>query len=100
VKNFDPNNLGTLPIIPLCGAASMEVPEPVRATITSTRLEDVLSWIVTRMHAVSKPLIASMITSEPERGALHGAADVLISTLAKPKLRQVLEKELSGVIAD
>jgi hypothetical protein len=31
---------------------------------------------------------------------LHGAADVLISTLAKPKLRQVLEKELSGVIAD
>ena len=100
MNNFDPQNLGTLPVIPLCGTALPEVPDPPRATISSARLDDILGWIVTRMHAVAKPLIAGMITSEPQRGVVHGAAELLISTLAKPKLRQALEKELKGVIAD
>ena len=100
MNSFDPKNLGTLPIIPLCGTAVEEVPDPQRATITSERLETILGWIVTRLHAVARPLIAGVITSEPERVALHGAADLLISTLARPKLKQALERELNAVIVD
>jgi hypothetical protein len=100
VKDFDPNNLGTLPIVPLCGTASMEVPEPARATITSARLDDILNWIVNRLHAVSTPLIRSLTVPEVERIALHGAADTLISTLARPKLKKALEEQLKDVTAD
>ena len=90
----------TLPIIPLCGTAAPEVPEPQRATITSNRLDDILNWIVNRLHAVSTPLIRSLTVPEVERIALHGAADTLISTLARPKLKKALEEQLKDVIAD
>lgn len=92
---------GTLPIIPLCGTAAPEVTEPDRATITSDRLDDILDWSVQRMHAVARPLINSLnVPSELERGALRGAADTLIATLAKPKLRKALEDQLQDVIKD
>ena len=100
MKNFDPDNLGTLPIIPLCGTAASEVPEPQRATINSDRLDDILNWIVARLHAVSTPLIRSLTVPEVERIALRGAADTLISTLARPKLKKALEEQLKDVIAD
>jgi len=35
-----------------------------------------------------------------ERIALHGAADTLISTLARPKLKKALEEQLKDVTAD
>jgi hypothetical protein len=100
MKNFDPGNLGTLPIIPLCGTAAMEVPEPARATITSARLGHVQNWIVDRLHAVTKPLIESVITSEFESWTARSAVDTLISTWGKAKLKEVLAKELKDVIAD
>jgi hypothetical protein len=96
----DPEQKDTLPIIPLCGTAAPEVPEPKRATITSNRLDDILNWIVNRLHAVSTPLIRSLTVPEVERIALHGAADTLISTLARPKLKKALEEQLRDVIAD
>ena len=87
----------TLPIIPLCGTAANEVPEPVRAKISQDRLDQVLSWIESRMHAVSRPLIDSIANAELERTVLRGAANTLI-TLAKPKLRDLLQNKLQDVI--
>jgi Patatin-like phospholipase len=94
----DPNQKDTVPIIPLCGTAATEVPEPERAKISSARLGHVLNWIVDRLHAISKPLIASVITSEFDSWAARSAVDTLISTWGKAKLREVLEKELEAVI--
>jgi len=87
----------TVPIIPLCGSAKDEVPEPQRAKISADRLNDVLNWIVSRAHAVSKPLINSVVSAEVERAVLSGVANTLI-TLAKPKLRDALEAQLKDVI--
>jgi hypothetical protein len=95
----DPDQENTLPIIPLCGTALPEVVEPVRATITSARLNDVQNWIVDRLHAVTKPLLESVIGSGPENWAARSAVDTLISTWGKAKLKDVLQKELKDVIA-
>ena len=88
----------TVPIIPLCGSAAAEVPEPERAKITMTRLGHVLNWIVDRLHAVSKPLIGSVVTSDFNLWAAQSALDTLISTWGRAKLREVLETQLKEVI--
>jgi hypothetical protein len=91
---------GTLPIIPLCGTAVSEVLSPARATITSARLAHILNWIVDRLHAVAKPLLEDSIGANSlENWAARSALDTLISTWAKNKIRDVLMKELDGVIA-
>jgi hypothetical protein len=97
--NSYPSQENTLPIIPLCGTAAMEVPEPSRATITTARLGYVLNWIVDRLHAIAKALIASAITSDIERWRARSALDTLISTWGKAKLKEVLQTELKDVIA-
>ena len=89
----------TLPIIPLCGTAAPEVLEPQRAKIDSDKLDEILDWAVTRMHAVAKPMIESLTVPDWEKVALRGAVDTLIATLAKPKLRKALEEQLKHVIA-
>ena len=99
IKDFDPGNSGTLPIIPLCGTANPEVPEPMRATITSARLDEVLDWIVNRLHAVIRPLLDGLSIPEVQKLVLRGAADTLISTWAKKKLKEALEQELKEVIS-
>ena len=88
----------TVPIIPLCGTAAEEVPEPKRATISAARLDEVLSWIVKRLHAVSGPLIEGLNMPAPDKVGLHGAANILISTLARTKLRDALQTQLQEVI--
>ena len=99
MKSFDPNNLGTLPIIPLCGTALPEVPAPARATITSARVGHIQNWIIDRLHAVTKPLLESVIGSGFENWAARSAVDTLISTWGKGKIKAVLQKELKGVIS-
>lgn len=99
IHKFDPQQLNSLPLIPLCGSAVAEVPAPARATITSARVADVLNWIVNRMRAVAKPLIESAIGSGLENWAARSAVDTLISTWGKAKLKEALEKELSEVIS-
>jgi len=93
----DPDQKDTAPIIPLCGTAAPEVPEPLRAKIQSDRLEQVLEWIENRLHAVSKPLVDSAVSGELERALLLGALNPLIR-LAKPKLRDLLHDQLKEVL--
>jgi len=88
----------TAPIIPLCGTAEDEVPEPPRAKIAAARLDQVLDWIENRLRAVSKPLVDGAVSAELERALLLGALNPLIK-LAKPKLRDVLREKLKAVIA-
>lgn len=94
----NPDRKDTLPIIPLCGTAAHEVPEPERAKIAADRLGHVLNWIIDRLHAVSGPLVASVIKADFEAWAARSALDTLISTWGKAKVREVLETQLKEVI--
>lgn len=96
---FDPHQQHSIPIIPLCGSAVLEVPVPARATITSARVGHILNWIVDRLHGVAKPLLEDAIGSGVESWAARAAVDILIATWGKAKLRDLLQKELAGVIS-
>ena len=98
VKAFDPEGKGRLPIIPLCGSAVAEVSQPARATITQTRVDQIIGWVVARMHAVAKRMIEKAI-SGPQGLAAHQGADIIISTIGKAKVRSYLQNALSDVIA-
>jgi hypothetical protein len=89
---------GTLPIIPLCGSAVPTVSDPVRATITSDRVDKIIDWAVGRMHAVAKPLLDSIVKGGLDHLAVP-AVEVLISTVGRAKLREVLQEELKDVIS-
>jgi Patatin-like phospholipase len=98
VKAFDPEGKGTLPVIPLCGSAVAEVSQPARATITQARVDQIIGWVVARMHAVSKRMIEKAI-SGPQGLAAHQGADIIISTIGKAKVKSYLQNALSNVIA-
>lgn len=100
ITAFDPQGTGFLPIIPLCGTAVAEVPAAPRATITSARVADILNWIVNRLKAVAKPIIGSALGTGIGGDAARDAADILISTLVKAKLKVLLQKELGDLIVD
>jgi len=53
---------------------------------------------VDRLHAVTKPLLESAIGTGFEIWAAISAVDTLISTWGEAKLRDLLQKELKGVI--
>jgi predicted acylesterase/phospholipase RssA len=89
----------TLPIIPLCGSAVAEVPSPVRGAITQARLDNVVEWSVSRLKAVAKPLLEVALGSGIRDFAVRDAADLLIATWGKSKLKQALQKELGDVIS-
>jgi Patatin-like phospholipase len=99
-SRFDPRQQGWLPIIPLCGTAETEVPEPKPGTISSARVGHIVNWIVDRLHSISKPLIGSVIDSELEAWAARSALHTLISTWGRRKINDFIRNELSEVIAD
>ena len=96
----DAKGLTTLPIIPLCGTALPEVPEPVRATISTARVNQVLDWAVNRLHAVTTPLLESLLGTGFKDLVARETVDALISNVGKAKLKILLEKELKEVISD
>jgi predicted acylesterase/phospholipase RssA len=100
LEKFDPKQTGSLPIVPLCGTAVDEVKYPERQKIPKDRVAHIVNWAVDRMHAVTKPLLASVIKSDFDCWAARSAADTLISTWGKSKLKEVLQKELAGLILD
>jgi predicted acylesterase/phospholipase RssA len=100
LDRFDPAQRNSLPLIPLCGTAAVEVPAPDRATITSSRVGHVVNWIVDRLHAVTKAVVDSTIGTGFESWAIRSAADGLISTWGKAKLKAALQKQLGDVISD
>jgi hypothetical protein len=99
LDKFDPQQLNSIPLIPLCGTASAQVPAPDRAAITSARVGHVLNWIVDRMHSVAKPLLETAIGPGFESWAARAALDTLISTWGRAQLKEVLQKELNDVIS-
>ncbi|WP_446745648.1 patatin-like phospholipase family protein [Silvibacterium acidisoli] len=99
LQAFDPKGHGTLPIIPLCGTAIPEIPQPARATITKARLRRIEKWCTRRMHAVAKPLLESVFGRGFVAWSLNVALYPLISTVIKNKVRNYLNKELAHVIA-
>ncbi len=90
----------TLPIIPLYGTAVDEVPLPSPARITMARLNHVVGMVIDRLHAVSKPLLDSMIGTGFESWALRSALNGYLATLGRAKLKAYLRKTLAEVIAD
>ena len=100
IKAFDPGNSGYIPIIPVCGTAVAEVAAPARATITSSRVDEILDSIVERLRAVTKPLLESAIGSGVKDFAARVAIDGIISTWGKAKLEDLLQKELKEVIKE
>ncbi len=99
-SRFDPLQKGSLPIIPLCGTAEIEVPAPKPASISSARVGHIVNWIVDRLHGISKPLLSGVIDSELEAWAARSALDTLISTWGRRKINDFIRRELNGVIAD
>jgi predicted acylesterase/phospholipase RssA len=99
LSTYDPTNTGTLPLIPLCGTALQEVPQPERAAITSARVGHIVNWAVDRMHAIAKPLVEQTLGTGFESWTARAALDTLISTAGKAKLNDYLRKQLDGLIA-
>jgi predicted acylesterase/phospholipase RssA len=100
IGDFAGDQPGTLPIIPLCGSAAAEVHAPIRATISSTRVDQIVDWATGRLRAVAKHLIDDSIKPAFQNQAAKAAAETLISTIGKTKLREALTKNLAGVIAN
>jgi hypothetical protein len=75
------------------------VPAPPRATITQSRLNHILNWIVDRLHAVARPMIESSVGTGFEGFTVRQAADILITTVAKPKIRKLLQDQLGDLIS-
>lgn len=98
LEAFAPSQ-NTLPIIPLCGSAVPEVQAPPRATITSARVSHIVNWVVDRLHGVTKPLLESVIQSDFDAWSARSAADVLISTWGRAKIRDYLQEQLKDVTA-
>jgi len=90
----------TLPIIPLCGSARPEVPNPAHAKIDANRLDQIVDWIVKRLQAVSGPLLASVTRHEWEKVAAEAVVHKLISDWGRARITEYLNKGLQGVIRD
>jgi len=99
VAAFDPHNLGTLPIVPLCGTAVPEVTEPARATIAAARVDQIIDLVVQRLHAVVKPMLESALGEGFKDAVVRTAVDALISTLGKDKIGTYLRQQLKDVTA-
>jgi len=97
-KTDPTETIPTLPIIPLCGSVAPEVSAPVRATIASDRVDQVVDWVVDRLRAVARPLIDDAIKPRFQNQAAKAAAETLISTVGKAKLREILRQRLQAVI--
>lgn len=85
-----------MPLIPLCGKATAEVPLPARATITSAQLDTIVNLIVQRLNAIRPKLAAG------ELGKLiSGTVGILlnwwiIGGKVKKAIRLALENALAG----
>ena len=99
LKTFDPEGKGTMPVIPLCGSVVTEVLQPDRATITQARVDQIIGWVVARMHAVSKRMIEKAMGSGPEAFVAERGADIVISMIGKEKVTKFLQQKLQDVIA-
>lgn len=98
-KPFDPDGSGMIQIIPICGSAVDTVAPPVRAQITEGRIAQVVAWAVKRAEAVVRVLLEDAIGPGVKDWLARNALDALIEIWGKSKLKDLLHKELKGMIA-
>ena len=84
----EPQNQGWIPLIPLCGTAAAEVPQPARASMPDTDLDVVVDLIVKRFKGVA-PLLLPKLPSI----AVH-AVDFFVALNEKGELRKYLRRQL------
>jgi predicted acylesterase/phospholipase RssA len=83
-----PQNQRWIPLIPLCGTAAAEVPQPARASMSDADLDGVVDLIVKRFKAVV-PLLLPKLPSI----AVH-VADFFVALNEKGELKKYLRSQL------
>jgi len=84
----EPQNQRWIPLIPLCGTAAQEVPQPARASMSDNDLDGVVDSIVKRFKAVV-PLLLPKLPSI----AVH-AVDLLVALHEEGELKKYLRSQL------
>ena len=84
----EPQNQRWIPLIPLCGTAAAEVPQPARASMSDDDLDGVVDLIVKRFKAVV-PLLLPKLPSIAVR-----AVDFFVALNEKGKLKKYLRTQL------
>jgi predicted acylesterase/phospholipase RssA len=84
----EPQNQRWIPLIPLCGTAAEEVPQPARASMSDDDLDDVVDLIVKRFKAVV-PLLVPKLPSI----AVH-VVDFFVALHEEGELKKYLRSQL------
>jgi hypothetical protein len=84
----EPQNQRWIPLIPLCGTATVEGPQPQRASMSDDDLDEVVDLIVKRFKAIV-PLLLPKLPSI----AVH-AVDVFVALNEKGELKTYLRNQL------
>jgi hypothetical protein len=100
IGDFAFDQPGTLPIIPLCGSAQPEVPNPEHATIAANRVDRIVDWVVKRLQAVSGPLLSTVTKHEWEKVAAEAFVNKLIADRGRARIAEILQAKLQGVIQE
>jgi hypothetical protein len=87
-SKVDPQNQRWIPLVPLCGTAAPEVPQPARASMSDNDLDAVIDLIVKRAKAVV-PLLLPKLPSI----AVH-AVDFFVALHEKGELKKYLRSQL------
>jgi hypothetical protein len=84
----EPQNQRWIPLIPLCGTAAQEVPQPARASMSDNDLDGVVDSIVKRFEAVVPRLLPKLPSI-----AVH-AVDLLVALHEEGELKKYLRSQL------
>jgi predicted acylesterase/phospholipase RssA len=85
-----------MPLIPLCGKATAEVPLPARAAIASGQLDNIVDLIVQRLNAIRSKLATGSLGSLLSRALWFLLNFWIVSGKVKDAIRQALDNALAG----
>jgi hypothetical protein len=85
-----------MPLIPLCGKATAEVPLPARAAIASGQLDNIVNLIVQRLNAIRSKLATGSLGSLLSRALWFLLNFWIVSGKVKDAIREALESALAG----
>jgi hypothetical protein len=85
-----------MPLIPLCGKATAEVPVPTRAAIASGQLDNIVNLIVQRLNAIRSKLATGSLGSLLSRALWFLLNFWIVSGKVKNAIRQALDNALAG----
>jgi len=81
-----------MPIIPLCGTATLEVPEPVRNAISESDVDVIVGEITTRLNSIRSKLVPGKLGSI--------LSTVVCLLLNFPILRGIVQKAIKEAIVN